>query len=61
MLRGFLIGMASVYLIGVLLTAFTIVLHKSYSGAGSQSMFSATVDYGMLWPVHVLKVLRRVI
>ena len=61
MLRGFLIGMAAIYLIGVLLTGVTFVLQKKYSGAGSVSMFSATVSYGMLWPVHVVKVLRRVI
>ncbi len=61
MLRGFLIGMASIYLIGVLLTGFTFVLQKRYSGAGSVSMFSATVSYATLWPVHVGKVLGRVI
>ncbi len=60
MLRGFRIGVASIYLIGVLLTGFTFVLQRNYSGAGSVSMFSATVNYGILWPVHVIKVLRRV-
>ena len=61
MLRGFLIGLASVYLIGVLLTGFTFVLQKNYSGAGSVSMFSASVSYGMVWPVLVIKVFGRVI
>ncbi len=61
MLRGILIGVASIYLIGALLSGFTFVLQKHYSGAGSVNMFSATVSYGMLWPVHVVKVLRRVI
>ena len=61
MLRGFLIGLASIYLIGVMLTGFTFFLQRNYSGAGSLTMFSATVSYGMLWPVHVLKVLGRVI
>ena len=60
MLRGFLIGVAAIYLIGVLLTGFTFVLQRNYSGAGSLSMLSATVNYGMLWPAHVLKVLGRV-
>ncbi len=61
MLRGFLIGVASIYVIGVLLTGFTFVLQRNYSGAGSVSMFSASVNYGILWPVHVIKALRRVI
>ncbi len=61
MLRGFLIGLAAIYLIGVLLTGVTFFLQRNYSDAGSLSMFSATVNYGMLWPVHVLKVLGRVI
>ena len=61
MLRGFLIGMASIYLIGALLTGFTFVQQKRVSGASSASMFSATVSYGMPWPVHVVKVLGRVI
>lgn len=61
MLRGFLIGVASVYLIGVLLTGFTFVLQKNYSGAGSVSMISASVSYGMVWPVLVIKALGRVI
>ena len=61
MLRGLLIGVAAIYLIGVLLTGFTFFLQSNYSGAGSMSMFSATVSYGMQWPVHVLKVLGRVI
>ena len=61
MLRGFLIGVAAIYLIGVLLTGFTFVLQKNYSGAGSMSMFSASVSYGMVWPVLVIKTLGRVI
>ena len=61
MLRGFLIGVAAIYLIGVLLTGFTFVLQKNYSGAGSVSMFSASVSYGMVWPVLVIKVFGRVI
>ena len=61
MLRGILIGVAAIYLIGVLLTGFTFVLQRNYSGAGSMSMFSASVNYGMLWPVHMIKVLGRVI
>ncbi len=61
MLRGLLIGVASIYLIGVLLTGFTFVVQRKYSGAASESMFSASVNYGMLWPVQVLKVLGRVI
>ncbi len=61
MLRGFLIGVAAIYLIGVLLTGFTFVLQKNYSGAGSVSMFSASVSYGMVWPVLVIKTLGRVI
>jgi len=60
-LRGLLIGAASIYLIGVLLTGFTFVLQRNYSGAGSVGMVSASVSYGMLWPVHVVKVLGRVI
>ncbi len=61
MLRGFLIGVASIYLIGVLLTGFTFVVQKKFSGAGSMTMFSASVNYGIVWPVHVIKVLGRVI
>ncbi len=61
MLRGFLIGVAAIYVIGVLLTGFTFVLQKSYSDAGSVSMVSASVKYGMFWPVYVIKVLGRVI
>ncbi len=61
MLRGLLIGVASIYLIGVLLTGFTFVLQKKYSDAGSVSMLSASVTYGIIWPVHVIKVLGRVI
>ncbi len=61
MLRGFLIGLASIYLIGVLLTGFTYVVQRKYSGAGSETMFSASVNYGIVWPVHVIKVLGRVI
>jgi hypothetical protein len=52
---------AAIYLIGVLLTGFTFVLQKNYSGAGSVSMFSASVSYGMVWPVLVIKSLGRVI
>ncbi len=61
MLRGLLIGVASIYLIGVLLTGFTFVLQKKFSGAGSMTMLSASVTYGMIWPAHVIKVLGRVI
>ncbi len=61
MLRGFLIGVAAIYVLGVLLTGFTFVMQKNYSDAGSVSMVSASVNYGMLWPVHVIKVLGRVI
>ena len=61
MLRGLLIGVAAIYLIGVLLTGFTFVLQRNYSGAGSMSMFSASVSYGMVWPVLVIKVFGRVI
>ena len=61
MLRGLLIGVAAIYLIGVLLTGFTFVLQRNYSGAGSVSMFTASVNYGVLWPVYVIKVFGRVI
>ncbi len=61
MLRGFLIGVAAIYVLGVLLTGFTFVMQKNYSDAGSVSMVSASVTYGILWPVHVIKVLGRVI
>ncbi len=61
MLRGFLIGVAAIYVLGVLLTGFTFVMQKNYSDAGSVSMVSASVNYGMLWPVHVFKVLGRVV
>ena len=61
MLRGFLIGVAAVYVLGVLLTGFTFVMQKNYSDAGSVSMVSASVTYGMFWPVHVIKVLGRVV
>ncbi len=61
MLRGFLIGVAAIYLIGVVLTGFTFVLQRNYSGAGSVSMVTASVNYGVLWPVYVIKVLGRVI
>ncbi len=61
MLRGLLIGVAAIYLIGVLLTGFTFVLQRNYSGAGSVSMVTASVNYWVLWPVYVIKVLGRVI
>ncbi len=61
MLGGILIGLASIYLFGVLWTGFTFGLKKNYSGAGSVSMFSASVSYGMVWPVLVIKTLGRVI
>ncbi|MFQ5955255.1 MAG: hypothetical protein ACE5JZ_09360 [Kiloniellales bacterium] len=61
MLRRFVIGVASVYVIGVLLTGFTFVLQRNYSDGGSVSMVSASVSHGILWPVHAIKVLGRVI
>ncbi len=61
MLRRVLITTSAIYLLGVVLTGFTFMMGNSSRISNSYGLVAASVDRGMLWPVQLVRVFRRVI
>ncbi len=60
-LKTITLSLATIYLIGAVLTGFTYGMRNNIADMGSETLVSSTLKYGIYWPLQLHRVLSRII
>ena len=59
-LKNITLSLATIYLIGAVLTGFTYVMRNNMADMASETLVSSTLKYGVYWPIQLRRVLSRI-